>query len=135
MTEVPSLLESQTPQNLWLTPVRELELKKLWMERLIDLRTGTQRIDDISSEQDDEAHESQKFSIRYKREKTLQDDGQRARISVRIKPRTSGTSLGSFGRNGAPFALETKGPSLEIKFDGSTLFDFIFIRLSMKIET
>ena len=90
------------------------------MARLIDLRTGTQRIDDISSEQDDEAYdESQKFSIRYKREKTLEDDGQHARISVRIKPRTSGTSLGSFGRNGAPLALETKGPSLEIKFDGA----------------
>ena len=98
---------------------------------MIDLRTGTQRIDDLSSEREDEAHELPKFSIRYKREKTLQDDGQHAIISVRIKLRTSGTSLGSFGQNGAHLALETKGPSLEIKLDGSTLFDFIFIRLSV----
>ena len=101
------------------------------MERLIDLRTGTLRIDDIFSELEDDPQESPKFSIRYKVEKAVPDDGQHASISVRMKPRTSGTSLGSFGRNGAPLALEPNGPSFEIKLDGSTLFYFIFIRLSI----
>ena len=50
------------------------------MERLIDLLSGTQRIDDISSEREDEAHELQKFSIRYKREQAQSGKGLAAKF-------------------------------------------------------